>query len=163
MASGSFMFSVTAAGIKQLSSTAVWVVRGDGDAWQLPITVDTSLGASFDVPATYAGGGMTFTIPWAAQSATSAGWRARIEAKAFTDDTDDIDTVAYGTATEATLTAASAAGEPKYATLVVSHANLGSPAVGERVILKLTRVGTDGVNDTMTGGAEVWGLRALET
>lgn len=108
------------------------------------------------LPATYAGGGLTLTITWAATSATTGAvvWSAAV--RAFPLDAEDIDashTYDYNDATATTT--ASASGE--FVQSVITFTNgtdMDSWAAGEMAVLRIRRLPTDG-GDTMTGDAEL--------
>jgi len=111
----------------------------------------------------YDGGGLTFTIPWSASTATSNQVRWEIGIRRMQDDAEDIDSAhAYDT-NGVSDTCASASGELSYPTIAFSDgADMDSWAEGEIAIVRIYRDHDHG-DDTMTGDAELWGLFGLET
>jgi len=111
----------------------------------------------------YAGGGLTFTLPWSATSATSGVTRWGIAIRRMQDDAEDIDTAQTYDFNEADDTAASASGELSYPTITFTNgADMDSWAAGELAIVRVYR-NADHANDTMTGDAELWGIFGKET
>ena len=102
----------------------------------------------------YAGGGITITLPWAADTATAGNtvWQAAIRRLAI--GTTDIDTTAFTYAYQSvTSTAPAAAGilaEP--AIVLANGAQIDSLAAGEAFFLRLRRNASDAA-DTMAGDA----------
>ncbi len=111
----------------------------------------------------YGGGGLTFTLPWSAASATSNAVRWGIAIRRFEDDNEDVDasqTYDYNSVDD---TAASASGELSYPTITFTNgADMDSWADGELAIVRVRREANH-ANDTMTGDAELWGLLGKET
>lgn len=111
----------------------------------------------------YGGGGLTFTLPWSATSATADAVVWGIGIRRLADDAEDIDTAQVYDFNTATDTAANVSGEASYPTITFTNgADMDSWAVGEIAIVRVTRVAADGA-DTMTGDAELWGLWGKET
>lgn len=111
----------------------------------------------------YDGGGLTFTLPWSAASATSGVTRWGIAVRRMQDDVDDIDAAHTYDFNEADDTAASATGELSYPTIAFTNgADMDSWADGEIAIVRVFR-NADHANDTMTGDAELWGIVGKET
>lgn len=110
----------------------------------------------------YDGGGLTFTLPWSATTATTNDVRWGIAIRRVQDDAEDIDashTYVYNDATDDT--APSASGELSYPTLTFTDgADMDSWADGELAIVRVRR--TEATSD-MTGDAELWGLIGKET
>ena len=111
----------------------------------------------------YDGGGLTFTIPYSASSATSGVCRWAIAIRAMVDDAEDIDgahTYDYNAVDDTT---ASATGELSYPTLAFTDgADMDSWANGQVAIVRIRR-DVASANDTMAGDAELWGLIGRET
>jgi hypothetical protein len=116
------------------------------------------------LPASYAGGGLTFTIAWSATSATSGDviWSAAV--RAFPSDAEDVDgshTYDYNNSSAATT--ASASGEIIYTTITFSNGtDMDSWAAGEVAIIRVRRFASDS-GDTMTGDAELVSIAVRET
>lgn len=112
----------------------------------------------------YDGGGLTFTLPWSAATATTGNCVWSIAVRRMNDDAEDIDvshTYDYNNVTDAAPTAS---GEIVYPTLTFTNgADMDSWAEGELAIVRLRRFASDAA-DTMTGDAEFWGVPlGLET
>lgn len=111
----------------------------------------------------YAGGGLTFSLPWSAASATSGVTRWGIGIRRIADDAEDIDTSQTYDYNDADDTAASASGEISVATVTFTNgADMDSWAEGEFAVVRVRRNASH-ANDTMTGNAELWGLACAET
>lgn len=111
----------------------------------------------------YDGGGLTFTLPWTAASATSGATRWGIAIRALVDDAEDIDASHTYDYNDADDTAASASGELSYPTITFTNgADMDSWANGELAIVRVRRNATH-ANDTMTGDAELWDIIGKET
>ena len=111
----------------------------------------------------YDGGGLTFTIPWSASSATSGSVRWEIGIRRLNDDAEDVDGAHTYETNGATDTAASASGELSYPTIAFTNgADMDSWADGELAIVRIYR-DHDHANDDMTGDAELWTLIGKET
>ena len=110
----------------------------------------------------YDGGGLTFTTPWSASSATSGTTRWGIAIRRIQDDAEDIDaahTYAYNDGDD---TAPSVSGELSYPTITFTDgADMDSWAEGEVAIVRVRRNATH-ANDDMGGDAELWTLFGLE-
>jgi hypothetical protein len=94
--------------------------------------------------------GILVRIHWTATSATSGNvrWRAEFE-RAGTD----IDADSFDTATEATSAANGTSDIESVAEITCT--TIDSLTAGDRYRLRVSRVGTDATNDTMTGDAEL--------
>lgn len=111
----------------------------------------------------YDGGGLTFTLPWSATSATSGATRWGIGIRRVQDDAEDIDTSHSYDYNDVDSTAASASGELKYPTITFTDgADMDSWADGEFAVVRVRRNASH-TNDNMTGDAELWGLYGVET
>lgn len=112
----------------------------------------------------YDGGGLTFTLPWSASSATTNEVVWGIAIRRMDDDAEDIDashTYVYNDATADT--APSASGELSYPTIAFTDgADMDSWGNDEVAIVRVRRNATD-AGDDMTGDAELWGLLGSET
>lgn len=96
------------------------------------------------------GSGIKVRIVWMATSATSGNVRWRAE---FERGTTDLDSSSFDTATEATGAANGTSGI--CTTTEITCTTIDSIVAGDQLRLRITRVGTDGTNDTMTGDAEL--------
>lgn len=111
----------------------------------------------------YDGGGITFSGPWSASSATTGNTRWGIAIRAFPDDAEDLDASHSYDFNDVDDTCASASGE--IVTFTVSFTNgadMDSWANGAMAIVRVRRAAAH-ANDTMSGYAELWGLSAVET
>ena len=111
----------------------------------------------------YAGGGLTFELPWSASSATSGVTRWGIAIRRMQDDAEDIDASHSYDFNEVDDTAPSVSGEVAYPTITFTDgADMDSWADGEVAIVRVRRNATH-ANDTMAGDAELWGITGRET
>lgn len=94
--------------------------------------------------------GIVARIKWMATSATTGNVRWRV---AFERGTTDLDADSFDTATEATGAANGTSGIET--TTEITCTNIDSLVAGDRYRVRVTRVGTDGANDTMSGDAEL--------
>lgn len=111
----------------------------------------------------YSGGGLTFTLPWSAASATTNAVRWGLALRRVQDDAEDIDTSQTYDFNSVDDTTASASGEISYPTIAFTDgADMDSTAEGELFILRCRREANH-ANDTMTGDAELWAVWGKET
>ena len=111
----------------------------------------------------YDGGGLTFTLPWSASSATSGNCKWDLAIRRMQDDAEDIDESHSYQFNAATDTAPSASGEVVYPTIAFTDgADMDSWADGEVAIVRVHR-DYDHEDDDMTGDAELWSLSGVET
>ena len=111
----------------------------------------------------YESGGLTFTLPWSASTATSGTIRWEIAIRRMTDDAEDIDaahTYAYNLVED---TAASASGELSYPTITFTDGADMDNWADEEVAIVRVRRNASHANDNMAGDAELWGLIGKET
>lgn len=94
--------------------------------------------------------GIMARIVWMATSATSGNVRWRV---AFERRTTDQDSDSFDTATEATSAANGTSGI--CTTVEITCTTIDSIVAGDSFRVRITRVGTDATNDTMTGDAEL--------
>jgi hypothetical protein len=110
---------------------------------------------SFRLPADYASGSnVTGTLTMLAASATTGNVRARLAFERIAAGAHDMDADGFATAVEANATADATSGESFAASFTLSNSNLDGAAAGDRMRVQISRVGTDGTNDTMTGDAQ---------
>ncbi len=111
----------------------------------------------------YSGGGLTFTPPWSAATATSGQTRWEIAIRRMNDDAEDIDSSHTYVFNGVSDTAPSASGELSYPTITFTDgADMDSWADGEIAIVRVRRDPAHG-DDGMTGYAELWALIGKET
>lgn len=111
----------------------------------------------------YAGGGLTFTLPWSAASATSGATRWGIAIRRVADDAEDVDGSHSYDYNDVDDTAASASGEISVPTITFTDgADMDSWAEGEWAIVRVRRNASH-ANDTMSGDAQLWDLVGAET
>jgi len=97
--------------------------------------------------------GIIARIVWAATSATSGNVRWRVK---FERRTTDQDSDSWDTATEATDATNGTSGICEVCEITCT--TIDSIVAGDSFRVCVTRVGTDGTNDTMTGDAELFGF-----
>lgn len=111
----------------------------------------------------YGGGGLTFTLPWMAASATSNATRWGVAIRRLQDDAEDVDSSQTYDYNDVDDTAASASGELSYPTVTFSNgADMDSWADGELAIVRVRRNASH-ANDTMTGDAQLVAIYGKET
>jgi len=94
--------------------------------------------------------GLSVRISWMATTATTGNVRWRV---ALERGNTDLDADSFDTAAEGNGTANGTSGIPS--TTSISLTTLDSVAVGEPYRIRISRVGSDATNDTMTGDAEL--------
>lgn len=111
----------------------------------------------------YGGGGLSWTLPWSAATATTLETRWEIGVRRFQDDAEDLDaahTYAFNFVED---TAPSLSGEISYASITFTDgADMDSWAEGEFAIVRIRRNAAD-AGDDMAGDAELWAVVGLET
>jgi hypothetical protein len=111
----------------------------------------------------YDGGGLTFTLPWSASSATSGQVRWEIGIRRMNDDAEDVDAAHTYEFNGTSDTCGSASGELSYPTITFTNgADMDSWADGEVAIVRVHR-DYDHADDGMSGDAELWGIRGVES
>ena len=115
----------------------------------------------------YAGGGLTFTLPWMAASATTGGVLWAIGIRRIADDAEDLDTAHTYDYNEIRDVCASAAGELSYPTITFTNgADMDSLATGEQCVVRVRRRGSDNTastGDDMAGDAQLRPIIGRET
>jgi len=96
------------------------------------------------------GSGIVVKIDWMATSATTGNVRWRAE---FERGTTDLDSDSFDTATEATGAANGTSGIAT--TTDITCTTIDSIVAGDRFRVRISRIGNDGTNDTMSGDAEL--------
>lgn len=105
--------------------------------------------------------GVTLTIGWMAETATSNSCNWEVAFKSVTDDADDLDTKAFAAANTVTATTASASGEVDYATITFTDGvDMDSVAAGEYFRLDINR---DATGDSLVDDAELVFMELRET
>lgn len=111
----------------------------------------------------YDGGGLTFTLPWSATTATTNNVRWGAAIRRINDDAEDIDaahTYAFNDVA-ADDPAPSVSGEVSYPTITFTDGtDMDDWADGEIAIVRVRRTAA---TSNMTGDAELWGLVGKET
>ncbi len=130
-------------------------------------TADWSIDFPGFMPESYAGGGITVTVGWAAESATSNTISLDVSFAAIADDAaaGDLDTFAFAAANNANPTAASASGEVDYVDITFTDgADMDSILKNEYFRMRITR-DADGTTstDNMTGDMELVFVKIKET
>jgi hypothetical protein len=114
-----------------------------------------SIVLSFRMPDDYAtGSDVTGKVTMVAASATTGNVRVRLEFERIADGAFDVDADGFATAVEANAAADGTSGETFNASFTLSNANLDGVQPGELMRVKVSRIGNDGTNDTMTGDAQ---------
>lgn len=163
MASGDTMVWLFAADAEPPSSAlATLDTRNARTVLDFDDTTPESVEFEWGLPSNYAGGGVTVDVYTMATSATSGDFMLGLSAERGNEANNDADLAAFGTESTATGTANATSGKKTKTTLVISHANLGSPAAGDPMRFKLRRVADD-VADTMVGDLEFIEMHVKET
>lgn len=164
MASGNTLVTITpAANEPPTASVATLDSRNSHPCLDFDASSDESAVFTGLLPRSYAGGGLTVTLAWAATSATTGNvvWNAQIER--LEDEGTDSDSDSFASAQTATGTTAGTSGSLQYTSITfTSGAQMDSLAAGEMFRLKITRDADNG-SDTMTGDAELFGVEIKET
>ena len=113
-------------------------------------TIESAIFPSIIPEAADLASGLSVRITWMATTATTGNvrWRVALERGNTDLDADSFDTAAEGNGT-ATGTSGIAT------TTSISLSTIDSVAVGEPYRIRISRVGSDATNDTMTGDAEL--------
>jgi len=124
--------------------------------------------ASFRIPANITmGTGLTFKIYLSDDGVFAADLGLKVEVgvtvkRLAADETTDID-MAAGTEQLVAVTLSSTAGGVAIGSLAIASANLDSAAVGDLVMIRVRRKGTDTTNDTAQGRAILWRIEVQNT
>lgn len=111
----------------------------------------------------YGGGGLTFTLPFMAASATTGVCRWGVAIRAIVDDAEDLDASHTYDYNDVDDTTASATGEVSYPTVTFTDgADMDSWTNGQMAIVRVRRNASH-ANDTMTGDSQLLGLEGRET
>lgn len=110
----------------------------------------------------YDGGGLEFTGPWSASTATSGEVRLEIAIRRMQDDAEDIDAAHTYVYNGVTDTAPSVSGELSYPTIAFTDgADMDLWADGELAIVRVRRNTAHG-DDDMSGDMELWSISGVE-
>lgn len=111
----------------------------------------------------YGGGGLTFTLPWTAATATTGVTRWGIAIRRMAAGTDDIDTAHTYDFNVLDATAPATAGFVLYSDITFTNGtDMDSWATNELAIVRVRREANH-ANDTQAGNSELWGLFGRET
>src|SRR5262245_28304520 len=111
----------------------------------------------------YGGGGLTFTVPWTAATATTGVTRWGIGIRRLAAGTDDIDASHTYDYNDVDATAPGTSGFPLYTDLAFTDgADMDSWANGELALVRVRRNATH-TNDSMAGNSELWSILGRET
>ncbi len=112
------------------------------------------------LPKHYAGGSIACKLHWMATSATSGNVRWSAAFERLESNGPDLDTNGFQTAVEATAAANATSGKLIVTTLTITA--LDGAVAGDAFRIAVTRIATDGTNDTMTSDAELLQLELVE-
>lgn len=111
----------------------------------------------------YDGGGLTVTLAWMAETATSGNVVWELAIRAIPDNTEDIDVAHTYDYNAVTAAAPTAAGETAYDAITFTNgADMDNWADGQVAVVRIRRNAASG-SDTMTGDAQLWGIVIRET
>lgn len=149
------MMAFTAGASSQpATNPATFVVRNNHLLLAFDTTTQETAYFGGVIPPSYAGGDIEVTIVWLAASATTGDCRWAVAFERHQDDAFDLDADGFAADIEATSTAASASGEPQYATLTFTQAAADGVAAGESFRLRVRRDPADAA-DNMAGDAQL--------
>jgi hypothetical protein len=113
-------------------------------------TIESAVFSSIIPEAAVLASGLSVRVTWMATTATTGNvrWRVALEL-----GNTDLDADSFDTAAEANGAANGTSGIAT--TTSITLTTIDSVAVGELYRLRISRVGSDAVNDTMTGDAEL--------
>lgn len=104
----------------------------------------------------YAGGGLTFVIPYSMSVAVANSVRIELAVRRFQEDAEDVDDAHAYDYNGVTDTVPNVSGEVSYPTLTFTDgADMDSLAAGELAVLRVHR-DYDHVDDTAAGDLELW-------
>lgn len=112
------------------------------------------------LPKHYAGGNLACKLHWMATSATSGNVRWSAAFERLEANGPDLDSAGFQTAAEANGAANATSGKLTVTTLTLTA--LDGAVAGDAFRIAVTRVATDGTNDTMTGDAELLAVELVE-
>jgi hypothetical protein len=112
------------------------------------------------LPQHYAGGDLAVKLHWMATSATSGNVRWSAAFERLEANGPDLDSTGFQSAVEATAATNATSGKLTVTTLTLTA--LDDAAAGDAFRIAITRVATDGTNDTMTGDAELLAVELVE-
>ena len=148
--------------LPRASSSAALNVSNEQTVIDFDAAADESIVFPIHISNAYAAGNIDVILIWSASTATSGDVVWEVSLERHEDDATDLDADSFGTVVTSTTTTASAAGEPKYSTVLLdTSAKRDSIAAGEHGRLLVRRLGTDG-SDTMAGDANLRGFEFRE-
>lgn len=152
MSSGQTIALINANAHEQLVGTgAVLAQQGNGDyihnVVELPDTGSNGAWYYVKIPAHYTGGGLTVEVEYVAVP-TANEVVLEVACNKLAPGGDDIDSApSFGTGTTATSTVPGTSGVVKRESFAISHANAESPAIGDQIMLRVQRLGSDSGDD----------------
>ena len=165
MASTNLLYAVTPAA-NYYSGSNPATPDYDGDVLVLDFDAGTDEFAEFlmFLPAHYgASTGITFTILWSADTATSGDCIWNVNIASLTGDTDNAGTAPFVGVNAVTDTAPGTAGIIAYAAVTFTNgADMDNWATGEWAKVRVSRDADNG-SDTMAGDAQLHGVTLTET
>ena len=124
-------------------------------------TTNESTVFSFVLPRSYAGGGFTVYLHYSMETATTLTIDWDISMERIGDQQQDIDADNFGTVTSIdNTTVPGTSGNVDIVNGAITHANAGSPVVGDGMRLKVTR---DAVSDDAADDGEIRFVEIKET
>ena len=162
MASGDTLLTITPQASEPTSSNfATLDTRNLHPVLDFDAATNESTVFSFVLPRSYAGGGFTIYLHYAMTSAVTNTIDWDISLEQIGDQQLDIDADGFGTATSIdNTTVPGTSGLVDIVNGAISHANAGSPTIGDGMRLKVTR---DAVADDAAGDAELRFVEIKET
>ena len=162
MASGDTLAILTPQNSEPLTAnTATADTRNQHPVLDFDAATNESTVFSWVVPRHYAGGGSTSYAHYAMSSATLLTVDLDISMERIGDQQQDIDADNFGTVTSIdNTTVPGISGNVDIVNGAISHANMGSPVVGDGMRLKVLR---DAVSDDATGDLELRFVEIKET
>lgn len=163
MASGnSLLFCSPLANEPPASNGATFNNRNARPICEYDPTTDQSSLFTFDLPLHYSAGGITVTLKWAADTATSGDvkWGASFERNLLGTDTVAADS--FATQKTVTTTCPGTAGIITSSVIAFSNAEIDGMLAGEMGRIMVRRIASDAA-DTMAGKAQIIGVGLKET
>lgn len=116
------------------------------------------------LPRHYGGGGLTASLRWSAETATTGNVVWTVEIERINDESLDLDADSFASPQSVTAAAPGTSGQVQYSEVAfTSGAQMDSLAAGESFRLRIARDADNGGSDTMAGDAELLGVELRET